>query len=426
MHKYSDQTVQTKPGAVDMVCYRSFEQAESIKDQWDGFVERIGADLFCSFDWCRTWWKHFSQGRSLEIYVASIEGKTAAILPMFREDLRWGPVSLIIVRLVGTDHLTVGSSLAIETGRTESVAGAMISQLNQNGRWDVIHFGELAGYCENAGAFALAIQGCDCVGKVAFSDNDYPHMVFDIQSSFEEYMETLSGKERHNVRRDERYFSATANVTCCQPESLDDFEKAMDRLIVLHTEHWNNRGRLGHFGEWPGVAAFHREIGGKLLESGRLLFVEIYRDDNLSISEYGGFFGQRLHWIINARAHDVVSTRVGFCAVLRRAVAAGVKQIDAGNGIFDYKRRLGAHVLGVKNITITNHRVSARLRLRVMRIIVWLVELVYFRLWFWHLAPWIRRKWPWLRIGWLKKGMWVRFIRAKFLVADKCKTIHAE
>ena len=97
-------------------------------------------------------------------------------------------------------------------------------------------------------------------------------------------------------------------------------------------------------------------------------------------------------------------------------ITLGAMQIDTLPGYYDYKRRLGAKILGVKNITVIKAGIGSRLRFWMMRAVVWVVEFIYFRLWFWHLAPWIRLRWPNLRAGWLKKGMWVRFIRSRFLL----------
>jgi len=405
-------------GVLRMMRYAKFADAQSLREEWDALVERVDGDLFTSFDWCATWWGHFGAGRQLELHVGSVGDALAAIFPLFRETIRWGPLSLRVIRVLGCDHGVTTCNVAVDPAWMEDAPRKLLAALEQGGPWDLLHLGELPGYAPHAKPLADALARCPQVGEVTFSNDDYPHMVFDLPESYDNYLAGLSVKERRNVRRDERQLQQTGGVEGRGPADRTDLGRAIDELIAVHGELWRARGRMGHFVDWPGIERFHRDMAGLLLKRGRLALVDVRADGALLAAEYGARFGRRVHWIIGARRPEVTS-RIGFCALLRAAIRNGVRQIDALPGSYDYKRRLGATVLGVKTISVLPRRRLARTRRDLFRAATRLGSLLYHRLWFWHLAPWIRLRMPSLRWSWLHRGLWRRFIRARFLVAAR-------
>lgn len=393
----------------------SFADAEPQREEWDALVERVGGDLFTTFDWCSIWWKHFGHGRRLELHTARHGDDLVAVLPFFRETIRWGPVGLRVVRVVGCDHGVTTCNVAIEPQWIEPTARLLLEALESGGSWDLLHIGELPGYAENAPLLAEALRKCPQTGDVIFGENEYPQNVFDVPGDYESYLAGLSTKERRNVRRDERQLEQADGAVRLKPNGENELRCAFDDLIALHRTQWAARGRLGHFGDWPGVEEFHRDVAKALSARRRLAFVEVRAEGRVLASEYAGRFGRRLHWIIGGRSEEVTS-RIGFCALVRNAIRDGATVIDALPGSYDYKRRLGAKTLGVKTMTVRPRSGRGRMRIALVRGTTRLVSLAYHRLWYWHLAPWLRTRFPRRRLPLLRSGLWERFLRARFLV----------
>src|SRR5262245_9446739 len=61
-----------------------FESVEHLRKEWDALAQQVGADLFASFDWCATWWKHFQSDRCLELYIAYLNGELVGCVPLYR------------------------------------------------------------------------------------------------------------------------------------------------------------------------------------------------------------------------------------------------------------------------------------------------------------------------------------------------------
>ncbi len=411
-------------GAGESACELQFEQwpsfqsAEPMREEWDALVERIDGDVFSSFDWCAIWWKHFGSGRSLSLFTIRHDGCLVAALPLFRETIRWGPFSLRVVRIVGCDHGVTTCNVVIDPRWIDSVIRELATRISRDARWDMIHFGELPGYSSLGAALAAAFQKCGEVGSVQFVDDAYPHNVFELSGDYETWLGELSTKERRNVRRDERQLEKTPGAMRVEPDRGFELHSAFDDLIRLHDEQWGARGRLGHFGDWQGIEAFHREAAEALAARGRMAMVVVRADGRPIAAEYALRFGRRLHWIIGGRK-AVTTSRIGFCALVRNAIRDGVQMIDALPGSYDYKRRLGARTLGVKTIAVFPAGRFPAVRYAIVRGLTKVASLAYHRAWFWHVAPWFRARFPMWRGPLLRAGLWRRFVRARFLVAGR-------
>lgn len=395
----------------------SFEEAHALSDRWDALAGRVGADVFNTFDWCAVWWRHFGRGRKLAIHVAFCADRLIAVWPTFRETIWWGPIGLRVVRIVGCDHGVTTCNVLNEPEFVEIVAPAMMDAIEEEGSWDLVHFGELPGYAENIGDLGAALRLSRHACEVIVDDDAYPQAVFDVPVDYEAYLAGLSLKERRNVRRDERElqkFGAEATV----PQSKEALRDAFDELINLHGRHWRGRGRFGHFSDVPGVEWFHRDVAERCLSNGRLAMVEVKNESGVLTSEYALRFNRRLHWIIGGRAEDVTS-RVGFAALMRMAIADGMELIDALPGAYDYKRRLGARSLSVKMIWVLPREGRGAIRRAIARAIVRAVSLAYHRVWFWHLAPWFMIRMPHLASMVMTPGLWERFSRSRFLAVGR-------
>lgn len=404
--------------AIEVDCLGLFESAAPIQAEWDALVERVGGDVFNTFDWCATWWKHFGHGRQLALFVARRGSELVGVWPLFREKIRWGPISLRVVRVVGCDHGVTTCNLSTDADCVDFVASAVVSALEVAGPWDLLHVGEIPGYAQNCEALAQAFRQSPGVGHVVLENEAYPHAVFDVPADYESYLAGLSVKERRNVRRDEREIGKRGG-THRQPESESELEAAFDALIDLHRKQWAVRGRHGHFEDVPGVEAFHRDVARKSWSDGRLAMVEVKTPESVLASEYALRFNKRLHWIIGGRRENVTS-RVGFCALMRGALRDGVTMIDGLPGAYDYKRRLGARSQSIKMISVLpKGRRGARRRLAMTRAAVQAVSFGYHRAWFWHLAPWLMRRVPQLGSIIVRPGLWERFARSRFLVVAR-------
>jgi len=381
--------------------YRDFEQLSGVRDEWDGFVGAVGGDLFSTFDWCEVWWHHFGQARRPEIHIFRRNGEVVAILPLFREVIKLGPLSVRAIRVMGCDHTATTCSLAIEPQSLVPVMRQLYTVAIQGGSWDLLHLGPLPGYYESMNTVREAISSEPSVQVEV--KNEYPHMLFHLPDDYDAYLGQLSLKERRNVRRDERRLERAATVTRECVNDQAEVRPAFTRFVQMHQEYWTQRNQLGHFKDWPGVEAFHSDMVQRQFQRGRLVLMQVKVDEELVASEYCYRFGHRLHWMLAARKPDIPG-KIGFCSLVRHCVSTGVQQVDAMRGYYEYKRLLGARVAHQTSIIALRRDLTSRVRCGAFRSGAKLLDLAYYKLWFSRLAP---------RVSYLRRPLWHTWIRSR-------------
>lgn len=390
------------------VVYASFDRVSALQRPWDDFAEQVGGDIYSTYDWCRVWWRHYGRGRHLQLHIFSEGRQLIAVVPLFYERLRLGPLSLRTVRLVGCDHSVTTCAPLIRTDRMAPVISSIVDHLDRNGPWDLLHFGPLPAYYGHGSALAEALRRCPSVADVIYNDRGGPHIVFDLPESYDAYLGALSRKERHNVRRGERLLDQTHSwqVSVVPNEQVDD---AFHLFVQQHQTQWRQRAQLGHFSDWPEAQTYHHEMAVTQSHRNRLMLLRMDADGECVGFNYNYRFGQRLHWILTSRSvepkWDLYSPgRLLHCAAVRAAIGAGIRQIDGLRGMYDYKLRLGGSLLQLQSVSGIHRGLVSRLRFRMTRFNARLLDLLYYRMWFGRLAP---------RVPYLQRSLWPVWIRSR-------------
>jgi len=384
--------------------FDDFARLEPMHDEWDAFVERVGGDLFASYDWCDVWWRHYGKGRRLYVHVLrdGPGGSIIAVLPLFAERIRVGPFTLRVIRLVACDHSVTSVAPAIDPKHIDVVLRSVVEHLARAEAWDVMQLGPLPAYYDHVEAAASSLRQCGAVGDVTVSPCE-PHMCFEVPPSYDAFLEGLSTKERRNVRRDERKLDERGEVTRELVQVRDHLREAFETFIDMHQAHWRKLGHLGHFADWPGAVAFHRDMVERQFDRGRLMLSRVCVGDDTVASEYSYAFGRRAHWILAGRREGVPG-RIGFCGLVRHACDRGLTLIDAMRGSYEYKRLLGATSAPQQSILALRAGSTSPLRYRMLRTAARALDLAYYRVYFSRLAP---------KLPWTPGPLWRSWIRSR-------------
>jgi CelD/BcsL family acetyltransferase involved in cellulose biosynthesis len=405
--------------ALKVRCYDSFGQLAVLREEWEELALRAGADLFSTYDWCDVWWKHFGEGRSLRVYALRDGDTLVAVIPLFWEKMNWGPLRLKVLRLLGADHGITTAGFIIDRRYLNAAGAALARELERDPQWDLVHLGELPGYHSYYEQFAASLRRPSWT--VHHEADVYPHMVIELQGSFDDFLQGLSASERSNIRRRERRVrdSHSVQVEVAGGSSVPDL---FESFVEQHQSQWLGTGKLGHFGDWPGALAFHQEMAIRQGTLGRLLLMCLKLDGEPIGYHYNYLFNGRAHLLLSSRTCDlkwdsISPGRLLNCSLIRSAIDAGAMLIDALGGYYEHKRRLGAKVLNLQTITVTRGRSATDLRLRAFMAATRFMDLIYHRAWYWHLAPAMRQRFPRLVGAWGRQGLSRRFLRSRFLVA---------
>ena len=382
-------------------------EVEPFGQDWDALILEIGGDIYFTYDWCRTWWRHYSRNRELRILLFW-QGRTlVSLLPLVIDRLWLGPIPIRLAKMLGSDFTTVVLNPPVAPAHAQAVYRASLQHLLGEDRCEAVWFGPLAGSRPHRQDLREACQACGPAVLKIIRDRDIGvHTIFHLPDTFEQYLAELDKSQRGNYRRDRRHLDKQCPLRLEKIEDPNRIEDEFERFLAMHEAQWSAQGMLGHFGDWPGAEAFNRDLVRTMAAQGRLRLERLTAGAEVAAYDYSFQVGERLYWRLPARRTGEPWERLGLGRVslvarIEAAIGAGVRQMEGGAGHYDYKVRLGATEYPLGSMLIAGGPV-ARAKGHLLCRCADLLHLAYYRVWFSRLAPRlpVRRRPLW--------GMWIR------------------
>jgi len=386
----------------------SFDEVSALRQEWDSFIESVFSDIYMTFDWCRIWWEHYGKNRQLRIFLIYREGELVGLLPFFLQTVWLGPTWLKMAKMVGSDFTTSMVNLPVRSEVAYDVFTSVIDYLITKEGSDVVWFGPTGDSHERLNKLRKAID--DGSVAVLFRDSvRAPYTVFQLPESFDEYINSLSKRQRGNLRRDlnliDRSFTLTQDVVESEDATKSEFEK----FVQMHTAQWKAEGRLGHFHDWPLASDFNMRMALAQAQQGRLRLVRLLADETVASYQLCYAFGNRWYWRLPAR---LVGTewdkyalgRIGLIKEIEMALAEGVREIEAGAGHYDYKVKLGGKEYTLHTIMLVRKQWFCRWRAFLFANLSDFLHFCYYRAWFCRLAP---------KLPFKRRPLWKIWIRTR-------------
>lgn len=173
-----------------------------------------------------------------------------------------------------------------------------------------------------------------------------------LPGSYEEYLERLPSKLRHEIRRKARRLEAEVgpwHICLATRETLGPF---LDRFVELHR---TSEGPKGVFMK-AGMEIFFRRLAEAFLSRGvfNLTFIEL--EDHTKLAGTIGFRFEGTYYLYNSafdRAYHAASPGMVLVAEnVRIAIEAGCSGFDLLKGDYAYKYRFGAVPRMVKRVLV--------------------------------------------------------------------------
>ena len=197
---------------------------------------------------------------------------------------------------------------------------------------------------EAAAAQGFAVETLDDRNGVA------PHLP--LPGSYEEYLERLPSKLRHEIKRKARRLEAEVgpwHICLATEETLEAF---LDRFVELHQQ---SEGPKGVFMQ-SGMEIFFRRLGEAFLPRGIFSLTFIEADEHRKLAGSIGFRFEGTYSLYNSafdRAYQSVSPGMVLVAEdIRIAIEAGCSAFDLLKGDYAYKYRFGAVPRPIKRLVV--------------------------------------------------------------------------
>ena len=387
----------------------TFAAAEDSRDAWDAAVAAMGANIYLTFDWARTWWETYGDGRPLRLYLFYHGDDLVAVLPSYTDQIGLPPLRLSVQRIVGacmTPHLL---HPPVDSAHARQVFALWLDDLFGRALCDAVSFGPCSETYGGLGILA-EVASRHASGTLRVTDASRGvHTLFSLPDQYDLYMQSLGKRERK--KRSLYELRRLGNEHEIQVEMLRDRADVMpafEEFSELHAAQWQGVGKLGHFRSWPRGLEFNQALAERMSTLGRARLLRI-RADGLTIwMEYAFTFANKYYAILPARRvgpeWDVYRLgQAGLVTLIRHAIDERCTSLDGGRGHYEYKLRFGATEYAIRQVRIVGNRIRSRIGVRVVLLLHAILEIVYNKILYRRIMPRFPAR--------LRRGQWGVYLR---------------
>ncbi len=305
------------------------ESIESLTELWHDPTNRLKWDcMFVLPGWLKAWWQTFGEGQTSYLCSIRSRGELIGIAPlMVRGETGY---------LMGDTDVCDFLDVVVVPGKETVFFNALFDHLRQQGirqldleavRADSTFYRHLS--APAAGQHnSIACQMVDAI------------MMLELPSSWDAYLQQLTGKQRHEVRRKLRRLEESGRVNLDAVDDVSGVKREMDTFLTLFKR---NRADKANFMTQQ-MASFFQLLASEMAAEEILKLFFLTLDDAVTaaamIFDYDGTF----HLYNNGYDQRYYSLSVGLLSKLltiKESIQQGKKKYDFLKGTEVYKHRLG-------------------------------------------------------------------------------------
>jgi len=292
--------------------------------------------------WLKVWWQELGSGGELYLGAVRSGDEIIGIAPLFIRDNT--------ASIIGSSDVCDYLDFIISPGAEKEFFSTLLDHLTKKGiseldlrpvRPDSTVMTDLAGIARDRGY------------PVSCSAEDVS-LELDLPASWEEYLEILTTKQRHEVRRKLRRLVEAGKVGYYALKDSQLVSGAMDSFLSMFTESRFDKATF----LTAQMESFFRSLAGTMAGIG-LLELGVLELDGRRVAMTMGFdYGDSLYLYNSAYEPDYRSLSVGLLSKvlsIRDKIAAGKKRFDFLKGNEAYK-----HHLGGREVPLYSCRISIR------------------------------------------------------------------
>jgi CelD/BcsL family acetyltransferase involved in cellulose biosynthesis len=337
---------------------------DALEEEWAALLERSDASVFQSFEWLRTWWRHFGEGRrDARLHVVVVRGAEGlvALAPLYVERARVLGLPLRRLLYLGhrdSDYLDVVVARGREAECAELLAACLAARA---AAFDVAILEETP---DRSPAGRLLHEALARRGWAATRHVEGPCPRTALAGTWEETIARFAIDDRREVRRRLRNIQKERRVELEVVAGGPEVAPAMREFVEMHQQRWARDGYWGAFAD-RSMAEFHCEAAERLGRRGWLFLAFLRVDGRRCAVNYGFAFRDSVAIYLTG-AREVPPElarhspgRLVHALSMQWTIASGRPVYDFMRGAERYKYELGA--VDVPNWTVVAYPRPSRL-----------------------------------------------------------------
>ncbi|MDY7032975.1 MAG: GNAT family N-acetyltransferase [Thermodesulfobacteriota bacterium] len=319
--------------------YNEMSAFKKLEDCWNDLLEESSSnDIFLTWQWQSTWWTHFGKGKELGLLaVRSKEGDLLGLAPFFLESLS---NCERVVEFIGGTDITDYLDIIVQSGSEEDVCREIVDFLESiQDDWDSVDL-----HCLKETSIALNVLKPIIIERgysVTVSQEDVCPKII-LPSSWNDYLDLLSKKDRHELRRKIRRIEGKSqSVYNKNIEDQDSLVSGMEQFFSLHRDSNSQKKSFMH----GNMEAFFQAIAHTLFAENWFKLSFLHRNGT-SLASSLCFEYENKTYLYNSGYDPKNSSLspgiVHVAHLIREAIEAGRMEFDFLRGNEPYKYRFGA------------------------------------------------------------------------------------
>ncbi len=318
---------------------------EQLRPEWNALLHTSVADTpFLTYEWQKTWSDCLcSCASELHLLTVRDSGALLGIAPLFAlsEPNKDGQPQRLL-RLIGSIDASDYLDLIAVRGREREVFTAMLDTLAQSDTWEAI---DLWNVPEASPTRALLPELVAARGWKLIDEKQVVCPIIRLPAQFEDYVQSLDKKDRHELRRKLRRGEALEGVTWYAITGQDrthDLDEAAEAFIALMMK---SRPDKLEFMTDNMRRFFHQMIHAT--HAGGFLHLAFLEVQGVKAATYLSFDYNQKRMVFNSglETEGLQSFSAGIVLAARlidEAIQRGYSEFDLLRGDEEYKYRLGA------------------------------------------------------------------------------------
>jgi len=321
---------------------------EILAEEWNELLHRSAADtIFLALEYQRAWWHHLGEGEVLILAMRDGE-ELVGIAPFVATTDPQGQQTL---KFVGCVEVADYLDFIVAQGREETVYTALVDYLAspRAPAWDVL---DLCNIHQDSPTLKMLPALAEARGWVVSTTRDDVCPIVQLPGTWEEYLQTLDGKQRHEIRRKLRRASGQAALRWYIVGREHDLEAEVEDFLDLMAASSPDKAAF----LTPRMRNFFRQLARVTYDAGwlQLAFLEI---EGQKAAAYLNFIYNNRVLVYNSGLDWQMFPQIGAGIVLtayciRHAIEHGREVFDFMQGDERYKYQFGGQDVEVRRLLI--------------------------------------------------------------------------